>query len=123
MPIRIVGHGKGYDTQILDADTGQDLTSLLHVSSVTLSCTEAPSAQLTVWFPQVDVVVQEATVLQRCPYCGHERISKIRGASDLQALGHIDMEPVNRRLVVKAHDLDNAFLDLNQLQPGSEDSL
>lgn len=94
MPIRIVGHGKGYDTQILDADTGRDLTSLLHVSSVTLSCTEAPSAQLTAWFPQVDVVVQESTVLQRCPYCGHERISKIHGASDLQVPGHIDLEQI-----------------------------
>lgn len=123
MSIRIVGHGKGYDTQILDAETGQDLTNLPHVSSVSLSCDKAPSAQLICWLPQVDVIVQEATVLQRCPHCGHEQIRKIHGASDLQALGHIDMEPVNRRLVVNARNLDNAFLDLNQLQPGSEDSL
>jgi DNA-directed RNA polymerase subunit RPC12/RpoP len=115
MPIRIVGHGKGYDTHILDAETGQDLTHLLHVSSVTLNCTEVPTAQLTALLPQVDVVVQEATLLQRCPYCGHERISKIHSASDL--------EPVNRRLLVKTHDLDNAFLDLTQVQPGFEEGV
>jgi hypothetical protein len=83
MPIRIIGHGKGYATQILDDETGQDLTKLLHVSAVTLACDKVPTAQLTALLPRVDVVIQEATLLQRCPYCGHERISKIHGASDL----------------------------------------
>lgn len=113
MAIRIVGQGKGYDTRVLDAETGRDLTNLLQVSSVTLNCTEAPSAQLTAWSPQVDVIVQDATVLERCPHCGHERIRKIHGASDL--------EPVNRRLLISKSGLDNAFLDLAQIPPASED--
>lgn len=85
MPIRIVCNGEGYTTRIFD-EAGQDITRLLQVSSITLACDQVPTAHLTALFPRVDIVVQEATLLQRCPYCGHERISKMHSAHDLDLL-------------------------------------
>lgn len=89
MPLRIVDEkGLGYTTHVLDAESGEDLTSRMHVSAVDihLAASELASAHITAYAPKVEVTVSEAQVSQVCPYCGHTREYALASARDLDAV-------------------------------------
>lgn len=87
MALRIVSEdGNGYNTKIFDAETGQDITSKLNAYRVeiVLPVDGAVSATISSWTPKTEIVVQEAQINRKCPYCGAETSEKIRSIEDLE---------------------------------------
>lgn len=76
MKIRIVStDGTGYNTRILDAATGTDLSGL-HVTDIHISIQDANTATLQTFLPDLDIVA-DAVIIYRgtCPHCGYsERV-------------------------------------------------
>ncbi|HEX7733754.1 MAG TPA: hypothetical protein VF458_02790 [Ktedonobacteraceae bacterium] len=87
MAIRIVNHtGIPHNTKVLDAESGEDLTNVMRIQSVSLTLEagkDLPEATLTVHAPQIDITLQESTFQRVCPYCGHKDERTIHSIKDL----------------------------------------
>lgn len=80
MAIRIVNEdGNGYKTRIYDAETGEDLTPKMHISSLSidLRVDAVVSASMTIWPSRIDITAEKVEIRQQCPYCGHESEAQI----------------------------------------------
>lgn len=70
--VRIVnnGSGKPFDTKVMNAETGEEITSVFK-AELTFEASSAPTAVLHMWMPLVDVTL-DATAIHYCPLCRRE---------------------------------------------------
>jgi hypothetical protein len=69
--VRIVGEGAATHWRVYDAQTGEMIPGVRAVV-IKAAIDEAPTAELTVVVPKVDVTL-EARIHGVCPYCGQEK--------------------------------------------------
>lgn len=87
MALRIVNEtGVGHQTKIFDTETGEELTTKLHVTDISLrlSVNEVVTALISAYPQKLDITLQEAQIRRVCPYCGHETEETLRSADDLK---------------------------------------
>lgn len=87
MALRIVNEvGVGYQTKVLDAETGEDLTSRLSIADISLriKVNEPITADIMAYPQKIDITMEEAQIRRVCPYCGHETEETIRSADDVK---------------------------------------
>jgi hypothetical protein len=75
MRVKITSDGESAfvpHTNVVDASTGVQIPRVTSVD-IRIACEKSvPRAVVTVLAPMVDVVA-EASIVERCPHCGHER--------------------------------------------------
>ena len=81
--IKITSEGNSSTTRIVDLDSGVDISDRVMGLEWKCGAGELARATVVLLIPHLDAVIEDATLIERCPHCGHERAGAAGSAGSL----------------------------------------